>query len=212
VNHVKISKSLNNFVDPVEIGKKYSVDFVKYFLLRQSNLTQDSDFNESDLQFHVNELSNNLGNLVKRTFALKLHNGEDHEISCKNLKESDEVLIELVENLSKKIIKFYDSYDFRQGILTIMELLKEANAYFEREKTYKCRGERLSSIKYIIAEILRISSIGLYPILPEKMTELLQYIDHDVEQNCLASEMKFKRDSMFNIQFNPPLLFNKIMK
>jgi methionyl-tRNA synthetase len=209
---VKISKSLNNFVDPIQIGEKYGVDFVKYFLLRQSNLTQDSDFNESDLQLHVNELSNNLGNLVKRTFALKLHNDEDFKISCKHLTESDETLIEIVDFLSKKIIKFYDSHDFRQGILSIMELLKEANSFFEREKAYKCRGERLSSIKYIIAEILRISAIGLYPILPEKMTELLQYIDQDVEQNYLASEMKFKRNLTYNIQFNPPLLFNKITK
>ena len=207
-----MSKSLGNFVDPIEIGSKYGIDYVKYFLLRQSNINNDSDFSETDLQLHVNELSNNLGNLLKRTFPQKFHNEKEFEIFLKNTTKEDEDLIKIINELTEKIKNFYDNCDFRQGILTIMEILNKGNQHFEKEKTYKCRGERLSTLKFIIAEILRISGIGLYPILPEKMIELLNYLNQNNENCFIHSELKFKRNSIYKINFNPPLLFKKLNK
>ncbi|MEK6800806.1 MAG: methionine--tRNA ligase, partial [Nanoarchaeota archaeon] len=67
---MKISKSLGNTIDPLELISKYGVDSLRYSLSRCS-VFEDSDFSEEILkERHNNELGNKLGNLVSRVSAL----------------------------------------------------------------------------------------------------------------------------------------------
>ena len=66
----KISKSLGNVIDPIELTEKYGADSVRYSLLRCS-VFDDSDYSEDILiERHNNELANKLGNLISRVSAL----------------------------------------------------------------------------------------------------------------------------------------------
>ncbi len=67
----KMSKSLGNVVDPIALAKKYGTDAVRYYLLREIPMHDDSDFPLSRFEeaYHAN-LSNGLGNLVARIMAL----------------------------------------------------------------------------------------------------------------------------------------------
>ncbi len=71
INGQKISKSIGNVIRPSEWVKKYGADTVRYYLLRYTNITEDSDISEEKLlQAYNADLANGLGNLVARVAKL----------------------------------------------------------------------------------------------------------------------------------------------
>ncbi len=71
----KMSKSLGNSVDPMQIINKYSADVFRYFMARHIPSYADGDFNWDRLeQAYNNELANELGNAVQRTVVLAQKN------------------------------------------------------------------------------------------------------------------------------------------
>jgi methionyl-tRNA synthetase len=71
----KISKSLGNVIDPVELVHTYGVDPVRYFLLREVPFGNDGSFSRKALVNRMNtELANDLGNLAQRTLSLIARN------------------------------------------------------------------------------------------------------------------------------------------
>ena len=71
VNGQKISKSLGNTINPVELAVKYGTDPVRYFVLREMHPTEDSDFSiEKFEQRYNSDLAGGIGNLVARTIAM----------------------------------------------------------------------------------------------------------------------------------------------
>ena len=68
VDQVKMSKSLGNVVDPTMLVNKYTVDGLRYFLLREGVPHSDGNFSESSLVQILNlELADTLGNLLNRS-------------------------------------------------------------------------------------------------------------------------------------------------
>lgn len=67
----KISKSLNNGTDPIDLVNRYGSDAIRFYLLGSLNYQNDSDFSEKNLaQAYNSELANKFGNLVSRVLTL----------------------------------------------------------------------------------------------------------------------------------------------
>ena len=67
----KMSKSLQNVVEPNMLIDRYGVDAVRYFLLREVPFGLDGDFSQSALVNRINsDLANDLGNLLNRSTAM----------------------------------------------------------------------------------------------------------------------------------------------
>ncbi len=67
----KMSKTVGNVVDPVELVEKYGTDPVRYYLLREIPSYEDGDFSYKKFEERYNgDLANGLGNLVARLAAL----------------------------------------------------------------------------------------------------------------------------------------------
>ena len=67
----KISKSLGNVIDPIELIDTYGLDQTRYFLLREVPFGNDGDFSRTAMITRMNrDLANDYGNLVQRVLSM----------------------------------------------------------------------------------------------------------------------------------------------
>src|SRR3989344_5716425 len=152
----KISKTLGNVIDPLELCKRFSIDSIRYFLLKEIQVGSDGDFSETSLiDRHNNELLNDLGNLVSRSLALAVKfNGK---IEGKK---------ELKLNL-KKIEKLFEEYKINEALNEIWSFIKSVNKYVNDKKPWELESKKLSNVLYNLLESIRIISILISPFIPE---------------------------------------------
>ena len=66
----KMSKSLGNILDPIEIINKYGIDQLRYYLVKEVSLGNDGSISMENLKNCINnDLANNFGNLCQRVFT-----------------------------------------------------------------------------------------------------------------------------------------------
>ena len=187
VEGVKMSKSLGNVVDPKDLISKYSVDGVRYFLLREGVPEHDGDFSEARMVNVLNvELADTLGNLLNRATSAKINTDlvfpkptYISDESSPNIK----LLMDKLLRLQPCVSSHFDNFHFHSGICHIMEVLRLSNLIVQEEQPWKLKSlnpERLNLILYLTLECLRISGILLQPIVPTLAGRLLDKLSiHD---------------------------------
>lgn len=169
VNGQKMSKSLGNAIDPVELARIYPLDAIRYFLLREIKFGEDGDFSTTHLQEHYNnDLANTLGNLLYRTLSMteKYFAGAVPEHTDKS--EGLDQLCEI--DLWREYIAAMDEYRFDEATKIVWQMLISANKFIEDEKPWnlaKNNPERLADVMYNLLETLRQTGWFLLPIMPE---------------------------------------------
>lgn len=187
VNDQKMSKSLGNVVDPEELRAAYGADNVRYYLMRHIAITQDSSFSTADLEQSINsELANDLGNLLNRVVALAHKNGLDRVIPPKVWSQD---VLELRDNcwtMVKNAQEYMDNFVIHMALGEIWKFINQLNAYVHKHEPWKL----VKTDKEKFDEIISASCHGLYvvgnllwPIMPEKMTELLHALGLDPQFN-----------------------------
>lgn len=170
----KMSKSLGNIVNPLDLAEKFGADPFRYFLMREMNVGQDSDFS-MDLfaTRYTSDLGNDLGNLVSRLLnMLKRYCGgvvapasveEDFEKSLKAL------AAETVPG----VLELNDGMQFHIALEKIFSFVRSINKYAEQRAPWKLAKSgdpadraRLETSLANMAEALRISAVLLAPVMP----------------------------------------------
>lgn len=144
----KMSKSLGNVVDPVELVNKYGAEPVRYYLLRYIHPVQDSDFNIAKFEeAYTADLANGLGNVVNRVTGLI----EQNNIKVKLGKlKGDNKFSELIDN-----------FLFDQALKYIWDKIAEIDSLISETKPWElAKAGKTKEIE----EILNKSANGIYQI------------------------------------------------
>lgn len=176
VDGKKMSKTLGNVIDPVELVNKYGVDAVRYFFLREIPSSEDGDFSYERFEERYNgELANGLGNLVSRTIALA--NKLDNVVI-----EGEDRFIKAVEGTKKKVYSSLDSFKFNEGLKHIWELISLCDKYIGEEKPWEDIEGKRKVIENVLFVLDNISDL-LYPFLPNVSEEIKEIIKTKKKKN-----------------------------
>jgi len=172
----KMSKSIGNVIDPLEILNRYPSDSVRYSLLK-CTIFEDSDYSEDLLiNRHNNELADKWGNLVSRVGALIEKNGIE---KTKN---------SLIKKLDlNKIEKLFENYELDKVLNEIFAFIDVCNEYVQNKKPWETKDKK---VLYELKEaILKISEL-LSPFIPESSEKITKQFS---AKNITKGEALFKK-------------------
>jgi methionyl-tRNA synthetase len=167
VDGKKMSKSLGNVVDPLELVKKYGVDSLRYFLLREIPPNEDGDFTFEKFEERYNsDLAKGLGNLVARVLTL----AERFKVHDQKTKFKRE--IKKTEENCKKLM---DEFKFYEALAVVWQFISFCDKYIEKERPWeesKSQKEVIGNLLFAISNIAEI----LKPFLPETSEKIFKQL------------------------------------
>ena len=176
----KISKSRGGTVKPLELADAYGVNALRYFLLRDMTLGQDAEFSRERLDSRYTiDLANNLGNLLQRLTQLAARRGGTipHPASGGET-DLDRQLRTQCTALPQQVFDLVEDFAVNQALERVFDTLTAVNQYLETTAPWKAAkagdSDRLGTILYTSCEALRLCSVLISPVMPEKAAEVWQ--------------------------------------
>jgi methionyl-tRNA synthetase len=197
----KISKSLGNVINPLDLLKKYKADELRYYLIRDIPTFEDGDFSEAALKNRINkELLGDLGNLVNRVLTLT-ENSKMDSFTGKSVLEG-KINLEAIDMHMAKL-------DLHAALDEIMTFVRYCNKYVNDTKPWTLQGNELEDVLYNLLESLRVISILLYPFIPETCEKMAVKLGTDKELSMSLINCKFREKFTDKIT-KGDLLFKKV--
>jgi len=180
VDNARMSKTTGNVINPWEMIARYSVDELRYFLIREMVVGQDASFTESAFIMRVNsDLANDAGNGLSRILKLAstglgrrltpvAAEGEEEKALAQGAAAAISAALDKVKSLKLSF-----------AIEDVLQLIRSVNRYLEIKAPWKLAKEgeagkaKLNAVLYHAAEALRIGFTLLHPVMPAKMEEAL---------------------------------------
>ncbi|MDR1907136.1 MAG: methionine--tRNA ligase [Puniceicoccales bacterium] len=178
----KMSKSIGNVVDPLDYAKQFGADAFRYFVIREMNVGQDSDFShELFVSRYNNDLGNDLGNLVSRNINMlqRYCGGVIPEIT--ELEAPEMEIANLWSQIHGKVLEAYDHLQFHTALEDVFTFIGAINKFLEIRAPWKLAKSddpkeqaRLRTTLAVSSEAIRLAATILAPILPITSQQILE--------------------------------------
>jgi methionyl-tRNA synthetase len=176
----KMSKSVGNVVDPFVLASDFGVDQIRYFLLREVPFGQDGNYSREVIMQRINaDLANDLGNLAQRSLSMIAKNCAGTLPKPGALTEADETILAAADGVLPRVEEAIDAFAIHRALEIIWALIADANRYFAGEEPWahkKTNPERMGTILYVTAEVVRQAAILVQPVMPESGAKLLDQL------------------------------------
>ncbi|MBS3117936.1 methionine--tRNA ligase [Candidatus Woesearchaeota archaeon] len=186
----KISKSLGNTINPLELLNKYQADAVRYSLLRCS-VFEDSDYSEEILiERHNGELANKLGNLVSRVSALAERHGLEKSTPLK--------IDKTLENVESE----FNNLELDKALKEIFEFIDYCNEYVQDKKPWETKDKK---VLWQLANAIKDITILLSPFIPETSEKIARIFNFKISIKELKTPLKITKIKKSSILFEKVL-------
>lgn len=172
---IKMSKSLGNVVDVNYIIKKYNIEAIKYYLLSNTSVGEDIKFSEEQLVAQYNnELIKSFGNLFQRLYKLLIPVQDDINTKL-NMKKHYIIQNNTnIKELINEVIK--EKIDIKKYVKIVLDKLGFINKWIQDDKPWeKVDNEKVELLTNMYIDLYQILLL-IYPIIPNKIDELREYI------------------------------------
>ena len=177
----KMSKSIGNVINPMDLIDDYGVDPVRYYLMREMVLGQDSNFTmESFIQRYNSDLANDFGNLLSRISTLMKKNYDGRIPDPGKLSEEELRIKTEGESLCGTVNGMIKNMRLNDAIENTMQYIRSVNKYMEENAPWKLVKEDKSvagRILYTAGEALRLGAVLLSPVMPNRTAILLDALN-----------------------------------
>ena len=176
---VKMSKSLGNVVDPIDLAGTYGVDQLRYFLIRDVPFGQDGSYSHDAIVNRTNaDLANSFGNLAQRTLSQIFKNldGVLPWPSAKSHRESDQQLLREVQNAIGDFKREFGALDLSRGVEHWLRGVFACNQYIDAEAPWalkKTDPERMGNVLATLFMAIHDLAICIWPVIPASAAKLL---------------------------------------
>ena len=174
----KMSKSVGNVVDPMELAERFGVDAVRYFFLREVPFGQDGSYSAEAIVNRANaELANSFGNLAQRTLSM-IHKNLDGALPIIDTdNEEDNDLVSWVADAARtQVTREFEKLAFSQGIEAWLLAVFRCNQYVDQMAPWALRKSDPERMKAVLATVflcIRDLAIAIRPIVPASADKLL---------------------------------------
>jgi methionyl-tRNA synthetase len=170
VGDTKMSKSLGNVVDPLQLRDDFGTDAVRWYLLREMPTGSDASYTPERFLARYDELANVLGNLASRVVSMivKYRDGVVPHAAADGL---DAAIAEAMAAARSAMAE----YKVHEALAAAMDLARAANGYVEERQPWTQAKESPDELDYTLASLTRALTAlcALFqPATPAKMAEL----------------------------------------
>jgi len=172
----KISKSLGNVVDPLDLIDTYGVDPVRFWCARAISFGQDGTASLAGIhERYERELGNDLGNLLSRTTAMVARYRDGHLAAAPS---TDGVVATAIAPLAVEVAAGLDPFDVTGALERIWEVVRVLNREVETTAPWQlakdeARADDLDRVLYDLVDGLRAVAIALAAYVPDTAAAIL---------------------------------------
>lgn len=195
----KMSKSVGNFIPPQQVVDQYGLDQVRYFMMRELPFGNDGNFSHSAIVNRMNsDLANDLGNLAQRVLSMINKNCSATVPTPGMLILDDAELLRSAHTLVDELREMMGDQSINQALAAIWEIVGHANRYVDAQAPWglkKSDPERMRTILYVLAEVIRHLGILVQPVLPEGAKVILDQLgipNHQRDFSFLGNSASLK--------------------
>jgi methionyl-tRNA synthetase len=189
-----MGKTLGNVIELETLKKHFSIDSIRYFVIREMVFGQDGKFGYESFIDRANaDLANGLGNLSSRTLSMiakyregKIPDGKISEGNYLNAKRAgmnadEQELVSVLEHARDEFIRKFDNYEFSGALETVWSVIAKIDTMISDAKPWilakdETQAEILNAVLYRATETLRWLCVMLYPVMPEATASIYRQI------------------------------------
>jgi len=181
----KMSKSVGNVVDPFALAKEYGVDAMRYYFLREVSFGQDGSYSHEAIVNRINaDLANDLGNLAQRSLSMVGKHCEAKVPQPGTLTAEDKEILAAADALLAQSQEAMGEQAIHQMLAAVWQVVADANRYFASQEPWALRKtdpDRMATVLYVTAEVVRQVAILAQPVMPDSAGKLLDLLGVDAD-------------------------------
>lgn len=180
----KISKSLGNAIDPIQLASEIGVDAMRYFLFREFVFGQDGEYTKEVMYQRVNsDLANDYGNCVNRLCNMIQKYMGAAPITVAPYLATPSPLTEIALEAVPLYHKELETFGYHRALEALWKMITGVNRYIDAQAPWTLAKsgtaedkQKLETVLIHCAEALRVASLLLVPYIPKSATQALAFL------------------------------------